>query len=70
MSFLTFAGEVVILPSEHAFEISMIAACFSTWVYDLAEAVADEQDYDGVGRTGCSWPEVTSIRVDVGTYSG
>ena len=30
MSFLAFAGEVVTLSSEHAFEMAMIAACFST----------------------------------------
>jgi len=42
MSFLAFAGEVVTLPSELAFEMAMITACFSTWVYDLAEAVTDE----------------------------
>ena len=48
MSFLAFAGEVVTLPSEHAFEIAMITACFSTWIYDLAQAVTDELSRHGL----------------------
>jgi pyrroline-5-carboxylate reductase len=51
MSFLAFAGEVVTLPSEHAFEMAMISACFSTWVYDLAQAVADELSRHGLDPT-------------------
>jgi pyrroline-5-carboxylate reductase len=50
-SFLAFAGEVVTLPSEHAFEMAMISACFSTWVYDLAQAVADELSRHGLDPT-------------------
>jgi pyrroline-5-carboxylate reductase len=51
MSFLAFAGEVVTLPNEHAFEMAMIAACFSTWIYDLAQAVTDELSRHGLDPT-------------------
>ncbi len=48
MEFLGYAGEVVTLPSEQAFEMAMIATCFSTWIYDLAHAVTDELSRQGV----------------------
>jgi pyrroline-5-carboxylate reductase len=51
LPFLTCAGDVVALPDEHAFEVAMIAACFSTWMYDLAGAVADALSRHGLGPT-------------------
>jgi pyrroline-5-carboxylate reductase len=45
---LTHAGEVVTLKDEQAFEAAMIAVCFSTWIYDLADAVADELSRHGL----------------------
>jgi pyrroline-5-carboxylate reductase len=39
---LSCAGAVVPLASEAAYEAAMIATCFSTWIYDLADAVAGE----------------------------
>jgi pyrroline-5-carboxylate reductase len=48
LPFLARAGDVVALPDEPAFEVAMIAACFSTWMYDLAGAVADELSRHGL----------------------
>jgi pyrroline-5-carboxylate reductase len=45
---LASAGDVVTLPDEQAFEAAMIAVCFSTWIYDLAGAVADELSRQGL----------------------
>jgi pyrroline-5-carboxylate reductase len=38
----------VTLPDEPAFEAAMIAVCFSTWIYDLADAVTDELSRQGL----------------------
>ena len=48
LSFLACAGDVVALPDERAFEVAMIASCFSTWTYDLAGAVAVELSRHGL----------------------
>ena len=45
---LASAGEVVTLKDEQAFEAAMIAVCFSTWIYDLADAVTDELSRHGL----------------------
>ena len=48
LALLTCAGGVVTLPDEQAFEAAMIAVCFSTWIYDLANAVTDELSRHGL----------------------
>jgi pyrroline-5-carboxylate reductase len=45
---LACVGDVVPLPDEQAFEVAMIAACLSTWMYDLAAAVSDELSRQGL----------------------
>jgi len=40
-TFLAHAGQVVSLETEDAFNACLFAVCFSTWVYDFADAVAD-----------------------------
>jgi len=42
MPLLSCAGDVVALPNEAAFNAAMLSLCASTWIYDLAHALADE----------------------------
>lgn len=48
LPFLACAGDVVALPKEQDFDVAMVASCFSTWLYDLAGAVADELSRHGL----------------------
>jgi pyrroline-5-carboxylate reductase len=48
LPFLSCAGDVVALPDERGFDAALIASCFSTWVYDLAAAVADALSRHGL----------------------
>jgi pyrroline-5-carboxylate reductase len=40
-TFLAHAGQVVSLETEQAYNACLFAVCFSTWVYDFADAVSD-----------------------------
>lgn len=40
-TFLAHAGQVVALETEQAYNACLFAVCFSTWVYDFADALAD-----------------------------
>ena len=42
------AGDVVALADEKAYDAAMLAACASTWVYDLADVLADELTRHGL----------------------
>lgn len=42
------AGDVVALADERAYDACMLAACASTWVYDLSAALADELTRHGL----------------------
>lgn len=42
MDLLSCAGQVVPLENEQAYEAALLAACASTWVYDLADVLATE----------------------------
>lgn len=39
--FLAHAGQVIPLETEQAYNACLFAVCFSTWVYDFADAVSD-----------------------------
>jgi pyrroline-5-carboxylate reductase len=45
---LSCAGNVVALPSEAAFNAAIISVCASTWIYDLAHALAAELERHGL----------------------
>jgi len=40
-AFLAHAGQVIPLETEQAYNACLFAVCFSTWVYDFADAVSD-----------------------------
>jgi len=40
-AFLAHAGQVVPLDTEEGFVSALFAVCFSTWIYDLGDAVSD-----------------------------
>lgn len=42
------AGDIVALPDQRAYDAAMIASCASSWVYDLAGALADELAQHGL----------------------
>jgi pyrroline-5-carboxylate reductase len=48
MPLLSCAGNVVALPSEAAFNAAIISVCASTWIYDLAHALAAELERQGL----------------------
>jgi pyrroline-5-carboxylate reductase len=48
MSLLACAGEVVPLASEKAFNAALVSLCASTWIYDLADAIAQELMLQGL----------------------
>ena len=48
MSLLSFAGDVVALPNETAFNAAMVSLCASTWIYNLAHALAAELERHGL----------------------
>jgi len=45
---LSFAGDVVALPNETAFNAAMVSLCASTWIYNLAHALAAELERHGL----------------------
>jgi pyrroline-5-carboxylate reductase len=48
MRLLSCAGNVVALPNEAAFNAAIISVCASTWIYDLAHALAAELERHGL----------------------
>jgi pyrroline-5-carboxylate reductase len=48
MPLLSCAGDVIALPNEAAFNAAMISLCASTWIYDLAHALAAELERHGL----------------------
>lgn len=48
MPLLSCAGDVVALPNEAAFNVAMVSLCASTWIYDLAHALAAELERHGL----------------------
>lgn len=48
MPLLSCAGDVIALPSEAAFNAAMVSLCASTWIYDLAHALASELERQGL----------------------
>lgn len=48
MPLLSCAGNVVALPSKAAFNAAIISVCASTWIYDLAHALAVELERHGL----------------------
>ena len=48
MPLLSCAGDVVALPNEAAFNAAMVSLCASTWIYDLAHALAAELERHGL----------------------
>lgn len=63
MEMLRAAGEVVPLASERAYDAALIAACVSTWTYDLAEVIATE-----LGR--CGLEPAAARALALGSISG
>ncbi len=48
MPLLSCAGNVVALPNEAAFNTAIVSLCASTWIYDLAHALAAELALHGL----------------------
>jgi pyrroline-5-carboxylate reductase len=48
MPLLSCAGDVIALPNEAAFNAAMVSLCASTWIYDLAHALAAELERHGL----------------------
>jgi pyrroline-5-carboxylate reductase len=48
MPLLACAGDVIALPNEAAFNAAMVSLCASTWIYDLAHAIAAELERLGL----------------------
>ena len=53
---LAHAGAVVSLDTEEGFNAALFAVCFSTWIYDLADAISTE-----FVRMGLSAPQARAI---------